>query len=75
MMCKFCEPYYGQDKILFNNRVLSNKTQAYVGVQACVDDNELNILAVADTYEPGVVEAKIKINYCPMCGTKLPVDD
>ena len=36
-----------------------------------IEDNELYVTAVPDTYEPGFMEEFVQINYCPMCGEKL----
>ena len=71
-LCEYCQVW--PFKPLFNNRgKLSSKGDFYPGI--CVDidpyERELCVFAVADTYEPGVVDAEIKIKYCPMCGREL----
>lgn len=71
-MCKYCTPYYGVDRHIFNDRKPSQKKDSYVGVEAYLEDDKLMILAVADTAETGVVEAAIPIKFCPICGRKLP---
>lgn len=78
--CPYCKESYGYDDnhvYLFNNRThLSKKRDDfYPGLQVDISGNELDILAVADTYEPGVVFKSIKIHYCPMCGRNLDKED
>lgn len=74
MDCKYCAEYCGEDskEDIYNDRKLSHKrNQIYVGTQIYIEDNNLHLFAVADTYEPGFIEAKAPINFCPMCGRKL----
>lgn len=70
--CKYCRPYCGEDKILYNNRKLSKKQKdAYVGIEVYIEDGNLNILSVADSAKANINEANIPINFCPICGNKV----
>ena len=50
---------------------VSKKGHFYPGVTVGVEDGDLWIIAVPDTYEPGYMEESVKIKFCPMCGRKL----
>lgn len=67
-MCKYCEEH---EYICDTRTKRSKKGEFIPGIEIDITNNELYVLAVADTYEPGVVDQTIKINYCPMCGRKL----
>lgn len=69
--CEYCKDY-GVKLLSERQQHYSDKGDFYPGVEVYIDKDTLNVFAVADTYEPGVEEACIKIQYCPMCGRKLP---
>ena len=50
---------------------LSKKGQFYPGITVGVEDGELWVVSVADTYEPSYQEESVKIKFCPMCGREL----
>ena len=68
MSCIYCA---GEIPILDTTTTLSKKGFFYPGITVGVEDGELWVTAVPDTYEPGYLEEDIKINFCPMCGEKL----
>lgn len=65
--CEYCKGY----KEILDDRKLSRKKDVYVGTKIWAQDNELRVFACADVYEPAIVEASVKINFCPMCGRNL----
>lgn len=71
MKCEYCE----ENKYIYDGMELSTKDDGYCGIDAYMNNNKLNIDASADTYEPNYIEAEIEINYCPMCGRKLIVEE
>lgn len=68
--CKYC---IGDSVELIDTRTkLSLKTEMTIpGIEVLIDGGELNVTAVADTYEPSYQEESIPINFCPICGCKL----
>lgn len=69
MSCEFCN---GNKSLIDTNTRLSRKGDFYPGVDVCIECNVLYVAAIADVYEPNYTEAEVKINFCPMCGEKLP---
>ena len=51
--------------------IYGNMGHFHPGIIVGVEDDELWVTAAPDTYEPGYMEAEVKINFCPMCGEKL----
>jgi hypothetical protein len=70
MACEYCSDYAPRPLINRGNR-MSLKRDIYPGISITIEDSELYISAVPDTYEPGYLEAEVKINFCPMCGRKF----
>lgn len=68
MYCKYCE---GDHTLIDATTELSMKGDFYPGITVGVDNDELWISSISDTYEPSFQEASIKIKFCPMCGRKL----
>lgn len=69
-MCEYCKDY-NQKCLSERNDKMSRKGDFYSGIQTYIEENKLQINAVADVYEPNFTEKSIKINYCPMCGRRL----
>lgn len=68
MSCEYCE----KGALLVSaSSWHSSKGDFYPGISVGIDGDELWIEATPDTYEPGYMEEYIKINFCPMCGTRL----
>lgn len=72
MECLYCS---GSKSVLNTRTKLSLKGDFYPGIDVFIDDPILCIESYSDTYEPGFLEADVKINYCPMCGKKLTTDE
>ena len=68
MNCEYCS---GNRHILERSKHLSMKGNFYAGFDVGVHNNLLFIEGCADTYEPNYTEIATKINFCPMCGSKL----
>ena len=68
MRCNFCEGYAN---LLSRSKTLSKKGDFFPGIDVDIDGDVLRIVAAPDTYEPGFMEAEVKINFCPMCGENL----
>lgn len=68
--CKYCT---GDCEELIDTRTnLSWKSETKIpGIEVWINAGELNVAAVADTYEPDYQEESVAINFCPMCGRKL----
>jgi hypothetical protein len=69
MSCEYCR---GTRSLINQRDTLSRKGDFYPGLEVYLEKNVLYIVAVPDTYEPGYLEASVKINFCPMCGRLLP---
>lgn len=72
MACKYCrgEVYLIDER----SGCLSNKGDFCYGIRVDICAGDLEIEAVADTYEPNYQETCVQINFCPMCGDKLMED-
>lgn len=69
--CIYCnEPW--ADIICYEDLSKRSGEWIYVSLER---DNSLCVEATAGTYEPNYLDAKIKINYCPMCERKLDDGD
>ena len=72
-MCKYCEDLFTGDcneslvdiriPIIFNTQMLN--------VDVFINDDELEVYVDCDSTGYQVAKSKIKIEYCPMCGTRL----
>lgn len=63
-------------EMLFDNRnKLSLKGDFYPGFEVRIYKNYINIVADADTYEPGYLECYVPISFCPKCGRKLSAEN
>ena len=69
-MCEYCKDY-NQKCLSERNDKMSRKGDFYSGITTYIEENKLQIQAVADVYEPNFTEKSIEINYCPMCGREL----
>lgn len=72
MACDYCN---GFSVLVRCSHRLSSKGNFYPGISAGIDDGELWIESIADTYEPSFMSEYIKINFCPMCGDRLSEDN
>lgn len=70
MACEYCKGDKGLIEREHGN--MSLKGDFYAGIDAYIDEGILSVDSVADVYEPNFTEVEIKINFCPMCGEKLP---
>ena len=70
MVCDYCNPDI-ELPLIETATKLSKKGDFYPGITVGVYNDELWVVAEADTYEPGCLEADVKIKFCPMCGRKL----
>ncbi len=68
MSCDYCN---GTKSLIERDQAFSTHGDFYVGIGASIEDATLYIESVADVYEPNWTETDVKINYCPMCGSKL----
>ena len=71
MKCEYCKG----SKFIQEGKETGIKANGYVGLDVWLDYNKLNIDGSVDVYEPNYIEIEIEINYCPMCGRKLIVED
>lgn len=68
MSCEYCR---GTRTLIEQRDKLSRKGDFYPGLEVGVEDGELWVIAIPDTYEPGYLEDSVKIKFCPMCGERL----
>lgn len=68
MSCEYCKDDY---TLIDTATKISRKSDCWPGITVGVENGELWVSAIADTYEPSCQEAFCKINFCPMCGEKL----
>lgn len=68
MSCKYCNR---TESIVCSRTQISCKGAHLPGIDVFIDDDEMSIIAVSDTYEPSYQEECVNINFCPMCGEKL----
>lgn len=71
--CKYCDD--NNDVYLHDDCKYSLKADCETGIVAYVFQNKLYINSCADTHEPSYMEADVEINYCPMCGRKLVIEN
>ena len=75
-VCKYCIDEGGEFVFIIDTRTeMSFKHGGYPGISAYIHNGRLEVEAAGDTYEPSFEEASVKINYCPICGRKLGVED
>lgn len=67
--CKYCDDNECEE--IYSDIKLGSKKDCNVGIDIYIQQNNLYVESSADTYEPSYNEAKVEINYCPMCGRKL----
>lgn len=70
-VCEYCRHGYQNDYLINSATKMSKKRDFYPGIEVCIEDGVLWVIASPDTYEPGFQEEFVKINFCPMCGRDL----
>lgn len=70
MACEYCRDKLTKE-ILHDRTCVSLKGAKFPGIEVFIDEDELTVIAVADTYEPNYQEVVVQINFCPMCGREL----
>lgn len=71
MSCEYCK---GTSYLIERAGSLSHRGNFYPGIDVGIYGDVLFIEGCADTYEPNYIEEGVKINFCPMCGSKIEVE-
>lgn len=72
-MCKYCGELFTGDsnESLLENRIAMFNTQMIIDADVFITDDELEMYVEFTPTDEQIAKSKIKIKYCPMCGTRL----
>lgn len=72
-MCIYCEELFtgNCNESLLESRISMFNNTPMIDVDVFINDNELEVYVDCIHTDEQIAKSKIKIKYCPMCGTRL----